>query len=258
MALDFQWWIVAVGLGTLVGSLVFYEFGRRLGIRALKPDREGEGVGAVEAALFALLGLLIAFTFSGAAARFDVRRELITQEANAIGSAYQFIDVLPAEKQAPIRAKFREYLDSRLNTFRDVSNEDVVAEETARTAQLQNEIWQLAVEAVRASDLPPTAGMILHAINEMSDFTTTRQMAAKMHPPTIIFVLLVVLIFASAVLAGFGTARARTRSWLHLLTFATIMGLTVYVIIDIEYPRYGFIKLDAFDEVLISLRDSIR
>ncbi len=256
--MDFQLWIVAIGLATMVGTVGFYEAGRRFGIRALKPDREGEGVGAVEAALFALLGLLIAFTFSGAAARFDVRRELITQEANAIGSAYQFIDVLPAERQAPIRAKFREYLDSRLNTFLDVTDENVVAEETNRTARLQNEIWQLAVEAVRASELTPTAGMILPALNEMSDFTTTRQMAAKMHPPTIIFVLLVVLIFASAVLAGFGTARAKTRSWLHLLTFAAIMGLTVYVIIDIEYPRYGFIKIDAFDEVLGSLRNSIQ
>ncbi len=138
--MDFQLWIVAIGLVTFAGTLACYEVGRRLGIRALNPDREGEGVGAVEAALFALLGLLIAFTFSGAAARFDDRRELITQETNAIGSAYQLVDLLPAEKQPQIRSKFRDYVDSSLNTYRNVSNEAAVSEAPTRTEQLQNEL----------------------------------------------------------------------------------------------------------------------
>lgn len=256
--MDFQLWIASIGLAVFLGTIVFFEVGRYFGIKALNPDRKGEGTGAVEAALFALLGLLIAFTFSGAAARFDDRRVLITQEANAIGSAYQMIEVLPAESRAPIRAKFRDYVESRLNTFRDVTNEAAVTEEMKRTEQLQAEIWQLSVQAANVSNMPPIAGMILPAINEMSDLTTTRQMATKMHPPTIIFVLLVALIFASSILAGFGTAQAKTRSLLHLVTFAAMMGLTVYVILDIEYPRHGLIRVDAFDEVLVSLKNSMQ
>jgi hypothetical protein len=57
------------------------------------------GTGAVDGAVYALLGLLIAFTFSGAAARFDERRGLIVEEANDIGTAWLRLDMLPASAQ---------------------------------------------------------------------------------------------------------------------------------------------------------------
>src|SRR6185503_8225075 len=81
------------------------ETGRRLGIRRLaqEPQGAGQSFGVVEGAVFSLLGLLIAFTFSGAAARSDTRRELIIQEANNIGTAYLRLDLLPAAAQPALR-----------------------------------------------------------------------------------------------------------------------------------------------------------
>ena len=78
------------------------------------------GAGVVDGAVFGLLGLLVAFTFSGAATRFDARRQLVVEEANAIGAAYLRLDVLPAAAQPALRARFREYLDSRLAAYRAV------------------------------------------------------------------------------------------------------------------------------------------
>ena len=80
--------------GLFLGLLLMMEAGRRLGVRRLAADPEGAraGIGAVEGAVFALLGLLIAFTFSGAASRFDDRRHLVAEEANAIGTAWLRID----------------------------------------------------------------------------------------------------------------------------------------------------------------------
>src|SRR5271154_7259220 len=80
------------------------------------PDADS-GLGAIDGAVYGLMGLLIAFTFTGAAARFEVRRELITKEANAIGTAWLRLDLLPAAAQPPIRAEFRDYLDSRIKTY---------------------------------------------------------------------------------------------------------------------------------------------
>ena len=73
-----------------LGMLLLLEAGRRIGIRRMANDAEGSraGLGTVEGAVFGLLGLLIAFTFSGAASRFDTRRELIIEETNNIGTAY--------------------------------------------------------------------------------------------------------------------------------------------------------------------------
>jgi hypothetical protein len=79
--------ILLVALGLFVGMIVLLEVGRRIGIHRMRKDPEAAraGFGAAEGAIFALLGLLIAFTFSGAAERFDQRRHLIVEETNAIG-----------------------------------------------------------------------------------------------------------------------------------------------------------------------------
>ena len=111
-----------LALGLFVGILAFLELGRRLGKRHLSLDPEGArtGTGAVEGAVFALVGLLIAFTFSGAASRFDARRDLIVQETNAIGTAWLRLDLLPDTVKPAMQGLFRRYLDARIETYRRI------------------------------------------------------------------------------------------------------------------------------------------
>src|SRR5580765_7773073 len=87
--MDHRIYVSLFALGLFLGMLILLEVGRRIGARRLAEDPEGAeaGVGTVEGAVFALLGLLIAFTFSGAASRFDTRRQLIIEETNDIGTA---------------------------------------------------------------------------------------------------------------------------------------------------------------------------
>src|SRR4051812_17544276 len=103
----------------LVGMLILIDLGYRLGRRrrSLHSDSASEPGGAADAAVFGLLGLTLAFTFSGASDRLTVRRAQIVQEANAIGTAYLRIDLLPAGAQPPIRALFRQYLETRIEAF---------------------------------------------------------------------------------------------------------------------------------------------
>src|SRR5262249_39291694 len=125
--------------GLFVGMLLLLEAGRRFGIRRLARDAEGArtGVGAIEGMGFALLGLLVAFTFSGAASRFDSRRQLIVEEANAIGTAYLRLDLLPAGVQPSMRTLFRQYVDSRLNVYRYLPDLQAVDAELVRTKRFQ-------------------------------------------------------------------------------------------------------------------------
>ncbi len=147
--IEFESTIFAIFL--FLGMPVVTEWGRRVGVRQRAGIMAGgaAGVTAVEAAIFALLGLLIAFTFQGAAGRFDVRRGLIVQEANNIGTAWLRIDLLPASAQPGMRALFRQYLDSRLETYRKIPDLAAVQNELARTAQLQDQIWKAALAAGR-------------------------------------------------------------------------------------------------------------
>jgi hypothetical protein len=246
--------------GLFLGMLLFLEIGRRIAVRRMKEDSgtAGEGVGVVDGAVFALLGLLIAFTFSGASSRFDTRRQLIVEETNAIGTAYLRVDLLPAALQPALRDSFRRYLDSRLAIYRKLPDVAAAKEELAKSNILQGELWRQAVAASRAEGAPPAAPiLLLPALNAMIDITTTRTMATLMHPPRVVFVMLFVLALAASLLAGYGMTGSRMRSWFHMFGFALVMAFAVYVILDLEYPRLGLIRVDAFDQALVDLREGM-
>jgi hypothetical protein len=208
---------------------------------------------AIEGAVFALFGLLLAFTFSGAVERYDVYRELVTEERNAIETAYLRLDLLAPQGQPSLRQLFRNYVDSRLHLYDGAAGEVQPA-----TKQLQREIWQQSVAQVAAPGAnPDVAKLLLPALNQMIDITATRQNAFNMHPPAIIFLLLFVLSGGSAFLAGFGMTTT-TRSWLYTIAFAFAVTLTIYATLEIEYPSKGLIRLTNSDQVLLQARDSMK
>jgi hypothetical protein len=239
-------------VGVFLGLLLCLELGRRIGQRRLARDPEADRAGAVvlEGAVFGLLGLLIAFTFSGAAARFDARRQLVVEEANAIGTAYLRLDLLPSDAQPPLRDRFRRYVETRRAVYRKLPDIAAAEVELAKATALQGEIWSLAVQACQNEGSQPARGLVLPALNAMIDITTTRTMATRMHPPMVIFAGLLVLVLGGAVLAGSDMAGGKTRDWLHILAFAATMTLALYVILDLEFPRLGLVRVDAFDQVL--------
>lgn len=239
-----------------LGMLVCHSIGRRIGERRLAEDAEGArmGISAVVGAVFALVGLVIAFTFSGAAARFDARRSLIVDEANAIGTAWLRIDTLSTEAQPPLRELFRHYLDARLEAYRNIHDLDVAQASLAKAAGLQERIWKAALASSRESEMSQAPMLLLPALNQMFDVASTRAMAAQMHPPAIIFGLLFALALAAGLFAGYDMAGGRRPSLLHRIGLALTLSLSVYVILDLEYPRRGLIRLDAADQVLLDLR----
>lgn len=244
----------------LIGMIILLEVGRRVGIRHRSRDGGDSpaGLSVVEGAVFSLLGLLIAFTFAGAATRFDGRRQLVTEEANNIGTAYLRIELLPENAQSAVGEKFRQFLDSRIETYRRLPNLESAFVEMANTKKIQDEIWELSIAGCRESGVPACNMLLLPALNSMFDIVTTRTEASRIHPPPIIFAMIVALSLAAAILAGYGMGGSKSRSWIHIIGFATVMALTVYVIIDIEYPRAGLISVADSDHVLIELRESMK
>ena len=242
------------------GIIVLLEVGRRIGARRLAEEGEtaAKGFGAIESAVFALLGLILAFSFSGALARFDARRHLVVAEANDIGTAFLRIDLLPTDAQAPMRDLFRRYLDSRIETYRKLPDMEAAQAELARSLKLQSEIWSLAVSSSQKSATPQAMMVLLPALNAMIDITTTRTEAAILHSPPIIWVMLGTLTFACALFAGYDMAGRKHLNLLHSAAFAVVLAVTVYVIIDLEYPRIGLIQMSDSDRVLLQLRESMK
>jgi hypothetical protein len=252
-----RWVAIAIALGA--GMVGFLELGRWIGVRRLEKDPEGAriGVQAIEGAIFALLGLLLAFTFSGAANRLDIRRQIIVDEANAIGTAYLRLDMLSEDSRAELQTLFREYVETRLKAYKEYPDEQAIRRGLGEANQLQQKIWNAAITATRQENYQPAAMLLLPALNEMIDITTTRGMAAQTHPPAIIFAMLTFLLLCSALLAGIAMAGGKSRSWIHILSYAAVSAVTMYVIIDLEYPRLGLLQLTDFDVVLENLRQSL-
>lgn len=256
--MNFTLLALAVAAGLFLAVLAFLEIGRRIGCAAQSKagDKAASGAGAIDAAVYGLLGLLIAFTFSGAATRFEARRHLIVEEANDIGTAYLRLDLLSAEARKSLQEKFRLYVVSRLEVYRNVSDIAGTKAALARSAAIQSEIWTEAVAASRAIFPQPAVMLLLPALNQMIDITTTRTVAGQNHPPSIIFVMLISLALLSALLAGYGMACSSSR--IHMLVFAAILSITVYVIFDLEYPRLGLIQIDTADQVLVEVRQGMK
>ena len=246
-------WIAAspwvAGAMLFVGLLIGLEFGRWLGRRRIaRHPSEAHAPSAIDAAVLALFGLLVAFEFSGAAARFDERRSLIVQEANAISTAYARLDLLAAPDRSKLQESFRQYVELRIRAHGALTG-------SVETQRLQQVIWSDAVRAAAKDVASPSANiLLLPALNEMIDLTTTRAMAARMHAPVIISAMLVGVALIGALLGGYALAAASSRPWVHMLSFALVVTLVIYVIADLEYPRAGYLRVDDFDSVLLDLR----
>jgi hypothetical protein len=258
--MGFELVVLLIVAGLFLGVLASIEVGRRLGLARLVRDPQGlaKGVGAAEGAVFALLGLMLAFAFSGAASKFEDRRFLITDEANAIGTAWLRLDLLPADAQPELRTLFRRYVDLRLAVYTNVEDEAATLAKLQEGAALQGQIWSLAVAAgARPEARQPATMLLLPALNEMIDITATRTAAARNHPPLAVFLLLGTLALAGSLLVGYNVAVNPGRSWIHSLSYAAAIALSVYVILDLEYPRLGLIRIDKADQLLVDVRRSM-
>ena len=162
----------------LIGMLLLLEVGRRLGVRRRPKESEGErgGLGTVEGAVFALFGLMVAFTFSGAASRFNEKRMLVAEEVNCIETAYLRLHLLSHQAQPALQELFRHYVDSRLETYRRLPNMAAAEMEMAKSKKIQEEVWTEAVAATRLPDSHPSSGLLLlPALNNMIDILPPAQ-----------------------------------------------------------------------------------
>ena len=247
-------------LGISAATLCLLEGGRRLGLRRVEIDPEcaKAGSGAMEGAVFGLMALLIAFTFSGAGSRFDARRAIAVEEVNCIGTAWLRLDLLPPSAQPPLREKFRQYVDARLAFVRRLPDIAAARSELTRAGILQTEIWAEAVAVCRESGSSPATMLLLPALNQMFDIATTRTAGMQMHPPLVIYLMLGLLVLAGAMLAGYGMGTGKVHHWFHAAAFVLVLVLAIYVILDFELPRVGLIRIDAIDQVLKDFRESIK
>src|SRR5262245_46940401 len=252
---------LAVAATFFISSLILLNYGRSLGLRYLKKEAGNmTGLATVEGAVFALIGLLLAFTISGALERFDQRRQLVLQEANAATTAYDRLALLERDAARNLRAGLKDYVGARIELYRMphdfgfwTGEEIWSSEQQQRILGLRAAVWNGAVAACPPSNYPSACGIVLPALNTLFEAERLRVGAVEKHPPQIIYMMLFGLALGGSLLAGFGMASAKARSWVHMLTFAGALAVTLYVVTDMEFPRLGLIRVDGFDHFLAEI-----
>jgi hypothetical protein len=245
--------------GLFLSILVFVSLGRRMDMHQVlsETDRERVVLTTIETAIYALLGLMVAFTFAGAATRFDARRALTVSEANAIGDAYLRLDLLPAQAQPALRGNFRRYAAERLAVYNALPDLKASEMHAARAATLQDAIWSDAVRAT--AQRPQAAILLLASLNDMFSIATTRAVMLRAHTPPVVIGVLVVLTLICSVLIGNAFPRtSKSAPPLHVYGFALVMSVTLYVIFDLDHPRVGLIRLDYADQAMEDLISYMR
>jgi hypothetical protein len=244
-------------LGLIVILALSVAAGRSYGKSQLKKhERQLEVVIVAEGAVFTLLALLIAFAFSGAYQRFEDRKLHVIEEANVISTAYERIDLIAPAAQPALRNSFRDYIDAQIFSYKNTQHFRYFYQQLAKSFTIENQIWKLSVAACKETkDSGAVTQLFLTAVNNMFDIEAAGMEISRVHPPLAIFVLLIGLAALSGFLAGYSTAENITKSPLHVLCYILITAFTIYIIVDLEFPRVGLIRVDAFDQILVNLRN---
>lgn len=246
--------MIALPVGLFCAMVAAAVAGHRLAVAGSQRPDAAPGTSAIDAAVLGLLGLLVAFWFSSAGTRLDVRRSLIVEEANAIGTAWLRLDLLPHDAQVEVRDAFRNYVDVRLEQAPGRPPDKQQRPLEAQLAVHRQAIWEKAVAAAPRCLTPQGHAILLESINGMFDAGTRHQAYINAHTPTAILALLVVVAACSAMLAGHDMGGRRTFNWLHAILFAGVVAVTIWVIYDLEMPRYGLIRVDNFDQTIRDVR----
>jgi hypothetical protein len=238
---------------TVALVLLAIEAGFRLGRwrqRGAEHERETP-VGAIVGAILGLLAFLLAFTFGMAASRFDTRRELVLDEANAIGTTYLRAALLPEPQRAEVRALLRDYVDLRLEAVQPGK----AAAALERSEELQGRLWAQAVTVAEKRPTPIT-GLFVQSLNEVIDLHSKRVTLGLRNriPVTIWGALYWTAILAMAGV-GYHAGLTSANRTLATLALAVTFSGVLWLIADLDRPQEGLLKVS--QQAMIDLQKSL-
>lgn len=245
------------GLFVLTAALVLLaiECGFRLGAalaRGYKPEHDAP-VGTVVQATLGLLAFMLAFTFGVAAERFNDRRVLIIEEANAIGTTYLRADFLPEKSKEEVQSVLREYLHLRVSGTGD---RKLLAARLASSNRLQDKLWSQAAAIGRENLDSDVVALFVESLNETIDIQAKR-VAAGLYArlPENVWTTLYFMTFLGMAALGYQSGSAGARSWPPIAVLTISFALVFTMIADLDRPREG--SLNVSQQPLIDLSKKI-
>jgi hypothetical protein len=252
---DISIWLLFVLTTLLIVASI--EGGYRLGrtARRKSADEKESPVGAIVGTVLALLAFMLAFTFSIVSDRYDGRKELVREQAAAIRDSYSRADFLPEPQRDQAKALYNDYIEIVIQAS-DTNNSDQLPELVAKAQGIQEQLWNLAVDNVRAGDNSDISAMYVESINEMSNVLANRiSVAVESRIPNGIWLSLYILVLLGMAAVGYQTAIAESRRTWAMVLMALAFAVVIVVIAALDDPERGYIPVS--QKPLISLQTSM-
>ena len=229
--------------------------GRYAGKLWRKEEEEPRGgVNSLLAALFALFGFILAFTFGMSGNRYDNVRNITVQEANDIGTAVLRADLYSDSVRNAFRTDFKTYLEARIAYYENVADTILFYKAKEDAAKAAGALWSRVMQQSKLPNMLIPSNNMIPALNSMFDIATTRDVALKARVPDVIVYMLFILALASSFIAGFTSLAIRHKDWIVVAGFALLSSMIIYITLDLGRPLRGIIKSDVGEQAILDLR----
>ena len=236
-----------------VVAMLFYEAGFRLGRwwQERTPGEQEGPTGMLVGSILALLAFLLAVTMGMAADRFDARRAIVLDEANAIGTAYLRAGYLPQPASDQARELLREYAPLRIVVTQSGGD---IQTAIAKSVKIQADLWAVTEEVARNNGSDVVA-LFVESVNDVIDLHESRVTAGSARVPETILLLLVGGAALSLGMVGYSAGLTGRRSLLSAVVLIVALGAVIMIVVDLDRPRDGFIQVS--QQPLIDLQQQI-
>jgi len=236
-----------IGIIVLLVLFVALELGYRIGFsrRKLWKGADSSSGQYILTSMFALLGLILAFTYGSGVSRFDATKQAVTLEANAIRIAFYRANLITEPESTELKQALLDYARTRIIKQQEQITNKQFQKIIQKTLQEQSELWLVTEKIIKQSQpdsfVPP---MLLEAVNKISTVHTTRFTAGMDRLPSAVLIMLLFVAASSLSVAGFSAGVTGHLNRLRMTAFILVLAGVMFIIYDFDQPHNGFIRID--------------
>ena len=225
--------VIALFVGTA-------ELGAWLGRQRRGTTEKSEEMTTLTASALGLLALLLAFSMSHALSRYEARRALVLEEANAIGSTANFASMLPKQARPAIQSLLREYVAVRIGLRRPYDPAKL-ERDAAKSRELLAQLWQQAVAVSEPQSLP--AHRFVNSLDEMTKIQERRLISAQYYVPSAVLLMMLGVAIVAIGFTGYHSGLTQSHLRPANLIMAVTIAIVIALVVDLDQPARGFIQV---------------
>lgn len=234
-----------ITLALICGMIGFAEIGYLIGARRhdIVGDKGRGYFGTVLGSMLGLMALLLGFTFHLSSQRYETRSQLVIEHANALNAVYLQTGMLPETQRKQLKAQLRAYIDA-INSIPKREMADTRQVDLSHIEAIYRGMWESVRKMVQAT--PPVAGSepLVGMLNQAEALSRFRFFSYTGRVPDMIVWLLLCAASVAMGAVGFASGLSRYRGWMARITLTMIVAATIFIILNLDQPRGGFMPID--------------